>query len=237
VSNGKPLENAIKRAAVEYRRRGLCALIRQNPAMANVGGVMEYVGTAPLDFVGLHKGGRALFVECKATAAASLSVVEDHFGADQVAAGNVLQDLGADGWLVVDYERVEESYALPWQPVRDFFAAPWRKSLTLDFARAHGLLLPSTSRNGAEPWKLWFLDGKPHTEREAAYLALAADKAKAAGVVVSLLPPEPEQRTKRPEKLTKEQRLEGVRMAIQDGLVNAARAAKRPKPRWAGGRR
>jgi hypothetical protein len=234
MSTGKELENAVKRAAVEYRKRRRCVLLRQHTGVSNVGGYMQFMGVAPLDFVGVRCDdgpSRAIFVECKSTELASLPVDDDHFGAHQVAAGNIFHDLGAEGWLVVEFSRDRECYTIPWPEVRAFFAAPWRKSLSLHFARAYGLLCPSTGGEASEPWKLWFLDGKQHEGRETAYLAVAEERARAAGKIVSLAAPEQLEATptRGPEKLTVEERKARIRKATEDGIANASRAAGRPK--------
>jgi len=231
MSNGKPLELAISRAAREYRKQKRCVLLRQHTGVSNVGGFAEYTQSAPIDFLGVQSSGRALFVEAKSTEEASLPVVEDKFKAHQVATANTLEHFGALGWLVVWFERMNEVYAVPWKYARAFFSAPWRKSLPLHWMRAYGLLCPQSGGESSEPWKVWFLDGVAHEEREVALAAVAAERERAGGLVVSLMPAEPAAVTKGAESMTIDERKARIRKATEDSIRNLTRAEK-GKAKW-----
>lgn len=166
---GKALELALAREAAVCLKTGRAALVRQYPRTAvGEGGSTIYAGESPIDFLGVRAGGRALALEAKETdRAEGLKLDEDHLSAAQIKAARALARLGAEVQLVIDYKRAAEVYAVAWPQVEEFLAAPWRASLSLEWARAYGLLLPELERNDAAARRVLFLDGSPHPDQAA----------------------------------------------------------------------
>lgn len=176
---GKPLELAIVHAATHYKKQGRCALARQYPRLAWRDGAMRYASKAPIDFLGAHKGGRALAIEAKEINDLSLELAtESGLSEDQRSACALLYRLGADVHVIVDVVPEREVYDLRWAVITTFLNAPWRRSLSLQWMRAYGQLLPEENRDVEAERRVLFLDGDPHIGKETAYLAVVAEKAK-----------------------------------------------------------
>ena len=173
---GRALELAIGRAARNYRKENLCILIKQEVRTIRDGANLRMVGAAPVDFLGCLYGGRALARECKETDQASFPLA--NLDADQRYALNCLHDFDADVALIIDFSRVGEVYSIPYLHILDFLKSPYRASLSLDWCRAYGLLLPEISRDEADgPRHCLFLEGKPHADHDAAFARVTAERA------------------------------------------------------------
>jgi hypothetical protein len=182
---GKPLELGVLHEANALLRSGRAALVRQFPRMAaGPGGTMRYAGEAPVDFLGARRGGASMALEAKETERESFPLDEDHLSRAQIKACRALAAMGVEVHLVIDFKRLGEVYALPWRAVDEFLAAPWRASLSLDWARAYGLLLPETDRDDTEKRRTQFLDGAPHAEQATALLRVQTERQSCA--VISL---------------------------------------------------
>ncbi len=183
TARGRQLELAVKRAAVDYRKARRCVLLQQYPRTATGrDGELIYAGSAPADFLGAIASNvddaRALAVECKEVNGSSLPL--SRLDDEQRMALDVLHQLGALVYLVVDFVPVEEVYVIDWRHVAEFRSAPWRESLSLAFCRAHGLLVPEVNRDGKAGYRrALFLDGKEHPLAEAARRTIAAERDKA----------------------------------------------------------
>jgi len=182
---GKPLELGILHEAAVCAKSGRAWLARQYPRVATgPGGAMHYVGEAPIDFLGARAGGRALALEAKETERESFPLDDDHLSGAQIKTARGLVGLGVEVQLVIDYKRVGEVYAVAWAQVDRFLAAPWRASLSLDWARAYGLRLPETDRFDSEKRHTHFLDGGVHPDLDGAHERVKAERD--AGAVISL---------------------------------------------------
>ncbi len=169
ANRGSELELAIARAAREYRKQGICALVKQEPRVSTINGEMAYTGSAAIDFLGCHgpagkfTAGRALCVEAKQTGKKSFPLRD--LRDDQVAALEAFHALGADVRVCVDMTEIGECYLVDFIFVSCFIAAPWRRSLSVQWLRAYGLLLPEVNRDTAQR-KVLFLEGKEHPQWE-----------------------------------------------------------------------
>jgi len=166
TARGKSLELAIARAARGYRKEARACLMRQFPQMAWRGGSYEYVSDAPIDFIGVvydREQPRAYALECKETGEASFPIakLEEH----QRQALEAFRACGADTRIAVDFTRIKEVYLLDWLLVDTFILAPWRKSLTVDWCRAYGLLIPEENRDKDETRRALFLEGAAHKDQ------------------------------------------------------------------------
>ncbi|MGH8277599.1 MAG: hypothetical protein ACRETH_12990, partial [Steroidobacteraceae bacterium] len=125
-------------------------------------------------------------------------------------------------------------YAVEWSHVQAFIRAPYRKSLSLEWFRAYGALVPEEGRDdsGTLRRRAMFLDAAPHWGQAEALAAVEADRARLP--VISPEPPEPVAAPTLPAvPLTKEERLASVRRACAEGVDNQLRK----KPRKWGARR
>jgi hypothetical protein len=175
---GKGLELGLAHEGKACLKSGRAAIVRQYPRMAaGPDGTMIYAGDAPVDFLGARAGGHAIALEAKETDRESFPLDDDHLSRAQIAACRALISMGVEVQIVIDYKRVAEVYAIPWAAVDAFLAAPWRASLSLDWARAHGLLLPEHDRDDETRRRTLFLDGAPHPERGAAGNRVIAERA------------------------------------------------------------
>lgn len=236
---GRDLEKAIARASQEYRRRGRrCILIKQETATATrPDGAMVYTRKgAPCDFIGAVDG-TPWGIEAKSISGDSFPLEERR--EDQRRHLQILHDNGFKVWLCIEFVTNSEVYLVGWEAVADFLKAPWRKSLSLTWCRAMGMLL-SESSTGGENRKVHFLDWREHPLGEQSREIVRAEMTKMVPVSLPLVSIEsPPQRTRGPEKLTMDERMARIRQATQDGIENAAKTAKgvRKRSGWAGGGR
>jgi penicillin-binding protein-related factor A (putative recombinase) len=233
---GRALELAVARQATAYYREGRCVLARQYPRTATgAHAAVVYVGDAPIDFLGVMAPATPLAVECKETSEHSFPI--EKLEEDQRNALDAFARFGGRTLVLIDFEKHGECYSIEWHHIRDFIAAPWRKSLSLAWCRAFGMLVPTTPRD-ADDWKVMFLDGVPHPAQLEAHIEVARERHGAP--IVSLEPAEkPQPRTAGAEKMTIEERMQRIRAATEEGIVNATKKASRPKwaPRRGGARR
>ena len=164
---GRSLENAVRRQARAYAKDGRCLLFKPpTPTFTDGNGNVRFAGKAGVDFAGCHRGGQALFLECKETSGKALPIekISDY----QVRLMSELHDLGSDVRLIVSFDSVGEAFAIKWPSVRNFIDAPWRESLSLAWCRSRGWLLPETDPDDSERRCVHFLDGEAHPQAQEA---------------------------------------------------------------------
>lgn len=237
VGKGKPLELAIARAAKAYRREGRAYLQRQYPPVS-VGpdGTLGYNDKAPIDFLGVADG-KAVAIEAKSCEGTSwpTSLLRD----DQRDALDAFHKAGGSAQIALSFDKHAETYLVAWERLSAFLAAPWRESLTVEWARAYGLVVPEVDRKDPTRRKTMFLDAQEHPAAAEALVAVSADRQRAEVNRVS----EPESAiddAPRPFKpsayvgLTAEQRAERIRAACLEGVD---RQMKARRVAWRGSRR
>lgn len=209
MSTGADLENAIMTAARVYQKQDRAELVKQHTPRLHSG---FYRARAPIDFKGWANPGRQpLYIEAKATSDGKVAftnvgdgIKEVQFEAMKTAVARRIRML-----LVVWFVPENEMYAIDAQHVVDFAAIAWRKSLSLYWCRARGDLMRFDGR------RAWFLDAAPHPFQATAEEAVRAECE--GKKVIELFPSESTAVTQGAEKLTKEQRLAGVRDAVMNG--------------------
>lgn len=175
MSRGNALELGIKHAGAAYRRVRRAAVLKQEPRRLWDG---TPAGKAPVDFLGTREG-RALAIEAKETDSDRFEMRDDHLAPAQIKTCDELLACGFEVWLVIDFTKHAEVYAIPWQEVARFLTAPWRSSLSLDWCRAYGLLLPEEFRGDEKRRRTLFLDGARHADAAVALAAVNAEKSAA----------------------------------------------------------
>jgi penicillin-binding protein-related factor A (putative recombinase) len=167
---GRALENAISKGFAFYRKRNRADGKKLATPMRYLRGKWRHVETSGSDFEGVEAGGRALVIEAKETAETSfplskLSENEREYLTER-------HRFGARALLVIDFTELCETYAISWEHVAMFLANPWRESLSLDWCRAFGQLVPNA--DGV----CLFLDGVPHIASSECMAAVEAEKAR-----------------------------------------------------------
>ena len=168
ANRGKQLEDAIARAFAVYKTTGRAVGEKRYVGNRKVNGKWIPVLSSGVDFSGTVKGGRGLHVEAKETARTAwpLSEISDA----EVKHLNKHHAIGALCLLVVEFTSLNETYAIGWEHVAMFLRNPWRESLSLDWCRAFGQLVPNT--DGV----CLFLDGSPHMAAEECMRAVEAEQ-------------------------------------------------------------
>lgn len=243
VIRGRALELAVKRAAVDYRKDGRALLLQQFPRTATgPGGSVVFAGQAPIDFLGAWKIDGEIYgaaLECKETAEPRLSLTDEKKGlhADQRATIQMFDDFGYDCRVIIDFTGAGECYIVPWFQIAAFCAAPWRRSLSLRWCRAHGQLVPSIKVDGDKS-KAMFLDAEAHPESEKALLEIWDERKNKPIVSLdvdddldTLLDDAAPPSASAYAGMTKEQILDRIREATQLGIENAAKKQNR-RQKW-----
>lgn len=222
---GGDLENAVSRNARLERSTGACVLVRQFPPMANTSAGMAFVGKAPIDLLGVLKGGQMLAIECKEVQGRSLPL--SRLRDDQRRLMAYLHELGADVRLIVDFTTLSEVYTVSWPLVAAFIATPTRESLSVEWCRAFGLLLPEV----ADPLRrVRFLDGAEHPQKADALVAVAKEERahrnsrsipqSSAEVLARMMADDAP--AAGPQRLTPEQRRARTEAALTEGIQRQA---------------
>lgn len=222
------LESAIVVASAHYQRAGKARIRKQETGQTHGG---AYRAKSPIDFVGVIQGGQALAIEAKMCALAYFPLSDSHISESQVEALREQHLLGAVAWLVIEMTAYGEVYRVPFAELDRFVKAPWHKHLSIAWLRAFADVVP-VSNSDTPVRAAYVLDAKPHPERETAYLAVVADKAKHAGRTVELWPAEVVFRKRRTDdvktgSLTKEERNARLAGAISDFYDRALRKGSR----------
>lgn len=150
---GRSLELALVRGARHYRAAGrMVILIRQHHEAERT--------SAPVDLIGAVDS-QPWALEAKMTAGNAFPLKAERAG--QRAALQLMHDNGFTVGLVIEFTDHGETFLCPWSAVAAFEAAPWRRSLSLDWCRAYGLLLQRhLASDGSRGDAVLFLDGAPH---------------------------------------------------------------------------
>lgn len=235
---GKPLELAISRSGRDYRKAGRAMLVRQSPPISNgPDGLLFYAGDAPIDFLGCVAGGRALALESKSTQRVSWPIAE--LRDDQREALGQMHRLGAHTAVILSFDEHQETYLLPWLPLFAFLENPWRESISVQWCRAHGLVIDETDRDDEKKRRCPFLEAKAHPERDAAREYVTEEEHRARERAAARPAPEPEQETlpmpSRHAGLTHEQRLDRILNAANDGVQRQLKDGTR-RMVWRGGK-
>ena len=226
MSRGRPLEVAILRAARKYRKDGRAMLVKQSPPIATgADGLIVYSGTAPVDFLGCHRDGRALAIETKSTKRPSWPIAD--LRDDQREALSALDALGADVRLVLAFDELGETYALPWRTVASFLANPWRESFTPAWCRAFGLLVPEQDRGEGSRRRCLFLDAAEHVDAAQARLAMVEEQQRAKPATKVEAEPARPAAPSRPSfvSLSEEERRARILDACNEGIGRALKSA------------
>jgi penicillin-binding protein-related factor A (putative recombinase) len=189
AGRGRPLEHAISRAAKRYYSDHCEIRKQETPTATSVELGVFYSSSAPIDFLGVIEG-RACAIEAKQVSkGASLSLHIDADPVDRVrdvdfteaqqkALGHQYQ-LGAWTRLVVAFDEHNETFAIDWPPLAAFIANAWRGSLSLEWCRAYGDLVPDGPRLDVKARACRFLEGRPHEDRELALAHILEERSKA----------------------------------------------------------
>jgi penicillin-binding protein-related factor A (putative recombinase) len=182
---GRILERAIARAAKRcYAER--CELRKQEtPTATSTERGVFYSASAPIDFLGVLEG-RACAIEAKQVKRGALLRIYTHAQSSNVKWTSPQQEamrrqhaLGAWVRLVIAFDEHGETFAIDWPALAVFLANPWRKSLSLDWCRAYGELVPDGPRFDAKARVVRFLEGVPHDARALALAAVLEERSKA----------------------------------------------------------
>jgi penicillin-binding protein-related factor A (putative recombinase) len=254
ANRGNPLERALVRGAQHYRRAHgrKVVLVKQHTPMHQTddGGLAYSDRGAPVDMIGGIEG-HAWGVEAKETAVDRFPL-EDRKQSQREAL-RVLWDCDFIIGLVIDFTARGEVYLIWWPAVAAFEAAPWRRSLSLDWCRVHGLLLPELKRGSEDDRATLFLEGAPHPDRAVAVERMEADRAASKPLTEDrqlCLADERDRRwaermgitrTRGLQPITPEEARERIMRATQEGIERQLKTAGRPKPgqrfQWRGGGR
>lgn len=188
MTHDNALELAVMRAFGHYQITGRGEIAKQHTPRLFGG---TFVAPATIDFKGWYGPTRQpLYVECKATTHTALEFSDKGIRESQLHAirDAVLRDIHA--LLVVDFTIEHETYVVNAREIVKFADAPWRRSLSLFWLQAFGELAKESDRHDRKKRATWVLDTSPHPLREAAYLAVVEEKARAGGRIVELFPAE-----------------------------------------------
>lgn len=199
---GRAAERAVGLAAVHYLRASRANIKKQATGMRNIGGRWIHTTRAPIDFRGTIAGGKSWCGEVKEDEGSNFPILDaSKLSYKQREELDRETKLGSECWLIIDLPAQLETYAVAWPEVQRFLAAPYRASLSLQWLRAHGMLCKVTNR-GRDNFAIWFLDLVPHDEREMAYLAEAAERAKSPLIELDARKPVEQVTSVRPNKNT-----------------------------------
>jgi penicillin-binding protein-related factor A (putative recombinase) len=220
---GRALENAISKGFAFYRKRNRADGKKLATPMRFLRGKWRHVGTSGSDFDGVEDGGRALVIEAKETAETSfplskLSENERDYLTER-------HRFGARALLVIDFTALNETYAISWEHVAMFLANPWRESLSLDWCRAFGQIVPNA--DGV----CLFLDGVPHMAATECMRAVEAEKTRPRQAKLfertSAKKLELRERLNRPSPKTPAEARARILEAADAGMRRVAKGAKR----------
>lgn len=164
TSAGRALELALVRAARSYRQEGRkVLLVRQHaPLVSRRDGLVYSDVGAPVDLLGAVDG-VPWALEAKMVSGDSLPLKRERESQRTVLALMHACDFRVG--LVVEFMTHGETYLCPWEAIAAFELAPWRRSLSLPWCRAYGLLLPDVERENERTRVTRFLDGVLHPTR------------------------------------------------------------------------
>jgi penicillin-binding protein-related factor A (putative recombinase) len=247
AGRGRPLERAIGRAGRIYQREGRAEIKKLPTPIVTVPELGTFHSEKqPIDFRGTLAGGRSIAIEAKLVsrgAALSVHVGTDasdaHLTSKQQEALREQHQFGAWTRLVVAFDEHGETFAIEWPPLDAFLEAPWRKSISLEWCRAYGELVPDGPRLDVKARACRFLDGRPHEDRELALAHVLEERSKAL-VREATRPPAPPRpvKLKGPRSWTSTEYREATpEERYEHGIELIAYAAKRQAKQQRRGRR
>lgn len=172
---GKALEAAMLLACRRYKDSGRADIIQHVERKVLTPKGWRTIREQPVDFGGTVEGMHAS-IDAKESMKEAWPIdnlTEDQ--RDQLAAnargisGIALRFCGVSSaeW---------ECYWIAWAELGPFLAAPWRKSLSRDFCRAHGEVIDVGTNESGKP-VVYFLDHHPHADRANAKTRVEAERA------------------------------------------------------------
>jgi penicillin-binding protein-related factor A (putative recombinase) len=166
---GRHLENAIEAGLKVYRIKRRADGEKRHNGNRMIKGRWMPVISSGADFSGgLAPNGRGFHVEAKETGRTALPISD--ISDDEIKHMNRHHAIGELCLLVVDFTALCETYAISWEHVAAFLINPWRESLSLDWCRAFGQVVPNS--DGV----CLFLDGVPHMAATECMAAVEAEK-------------------------------------------------------------
>lgn len=183
------LECAVSKAFDHYEAIGRASAKKQHNTAMRTRAPIDFRGTVAAVLVN-NQPARSIVIECKEVAGTAFPLNDDHISERQRTALDSELRLGATALLVVDFTEQRECYAVLWKSVQHFLKAPWRASLSIDWFRDVGELVPNSDRDNPKRRAAWVLDSSPSEWRVAAGLKVAQEKAEANGKTVALFPVE-----------------------------------------------
>lgn len=188
-TQGRTLELAIARASAHYTLLDKAEIEKQHTPKTFDG---TFIGQAAIDFKGWEldaRGARApVRIEAKESGSGRLDFSDKGIKEHQLEAIRDAVRRQLQVWLIVDMTTEGETYRVDGRDVVEFAAAPWRSSLSIDWLRATGELCKVSDRGHARRHSVWWLDVTLSPYRAVAGLAVAKDKALAAGSIAELYP-------------------------------------------------
>lgn len=220
---GRALERAVGKQAKLYQRQGRCWLYKvPTPTYTDGNGGVRYGQKAPVDFLGLVAGGRAIAIETKETQADSLPLTD--WPEHQREILQTYASMNATAWLVIDFVKHGETFVIDVKAVAEFLASPWRQSISLAHARAVGLLVANDGEH------CHFLDGVPHPLQAESCDVVEAERAKALNRVIATIDELflPAIKAEEPRRT-----LEEIKASVRESAaIGTERAGKRPARKW-----
>jgi penicillin-binding protein-related factor A (putative recombinase) len=177
---GKALEGAMKLAAADYRRAGRADVFFRETPTVNPHGTTIYTAPSGVDFHGgvFGEGAPTYFTaDAKECHAASLPL--DNIADHQLE--TLRRNRAGLSGLVVAFLPAWEVFWIPIVEFDQFLTAKWRESLSRDWCRAFGKLLPvdvrpSLRQKGRFVRHVRFLDGAKHPEADHATARVNAER-------------------------------------------------------------
>jgi recombination protein U len=222
---GRALENAIEKGFAHYKRLGRAVGEKRHNGNRKIKGRWMPVISSGADFSGTLQGGRGLHVEAKETARTAWPIAD--ISDDEIKHLNKHHQIGALCLLVIDFTAVGETYAIGWEHVAGFLTNPWRESLSLDWCRAFGVVVPN--ENGV----CLFLDGVARPDVIECMARVEVEKARPRQAKlldekpVSAKQLELRQRLSRPAARTPEEARARILEAADAGMRRVAKGARR----------
>lgn len=177
ANRGKLLEHAVTAGALMYKREGRAGVRKRDAKQKFIGGRLIWTSQGDVDFSG-DADGRAFYAECKETREPALPLSKLTARQHQL---DKLADAAArkcTAGVIVGFLPAWRVYWIPYDEIAPFLEAPWRRSISETMCSAWGMLLPVGSSPSGKPL-VKFLDGAPHSEKDAALVAVAYERASA----------------------------------------------------------
>lgn len=184
ANQGKPLEEAVKAAALYYHSHdrqgdrtakggGRGCIRKRHPGRARVAGELIYTVKGDVDFAG-DADGKAFYAECKETqGAVKLSDLEKR--EHQMKKLRETAARGCTSGYIFGFMPDWACFWVPWSALQPFLDQPWRRSIDQKMCAAWGLSLPVRVSPGGRPMVL-FLDGYTSPNRWDALTAVDAER-------------------------------------------------------------